>query len=271
MKYAILPCRSIPLGLTLLLGCILLGLLTSLPAAAQDKNVTCVGASMGSYAEMGFCLPPQVVVEPESVEEANYTSGREVRASMLLNGSRVSLHLLYPCQAPQTELEPEALKSLIGTYDPALMQTNYSDSLLAISGLPAIWGQLANQKIIAAYQPSNQTPALIVMDESMNEDTMASFLEYLQITVKEGSSPLLPGYCPDTTAASSEVKPAEIEPAKVNVENDTAVDNTAVDSYVTGQTGAAETRKALMSAKDKMAADREAAMAMMKKAKERIR
>ncbi len=67
-----------------------------------------------SYAELGFCLPPQVVVEPESVEEVNYTSGREVRASMLLNGSRVSLHLLYPCQAPQTKLEPEALKSLIG-------------------------------------------------------------------------------------------------------------------------------------------------------------
>ncbi len=53
---------------------------------------------------------------------------------------------------------------------------------------------------------------------------MASFLEYLQITVKEGSSPLMPGYCPDTTAASAEVKPAEVEPAKVNVENNTAVE-----------------------------------------------
>ncbi len=40
---------------------------------------------------------------------------------------------------------------------------------------------------------------------------------------------------------------------------------------MTGQTGVAETRKDIMSAKDKMAADREAAMAMMKKAKERIR
>ena len=125
-------------------------------------------------------------------------------------------------------LEPEALKSLIGNYDPALMQANYSDSLLSISGLPAIWGQLANQKIIAAYQPTNQTPALIVMDVSMNEDTMASFLQYLQITVKEGSSPLMSGYCPDTTATSAEVKPADVEPAKVNAENNTAVDSTAM-------------------------------------------
>jgi hypothetical protein len=266
MTNAILPCRSISLGVMLLFGCILLGLLTSLPAAAQDKNVTCVGASMGSYAELGFCLPPQVVVEPESVEEANYTSGREVRASMLLNGSRVVLHLLYPCQAPQTEIGSEALKSLIGKYDPALMQANYSDSLLSISGLPAIWGQLANQKIIAAYQPTNQTPALVVMDGSMNEDTMASFLEYLQITVKEGSSPLMPGYCPDTTVASVDVKPADVEPAKVSAEN-----NTAVSNYVTGQTDVPEAKKAFMSAKDKMAADREAAMAMMQKAKERMR
>ena len=266
MTYTILPCRSISLGLTLLFGCILLGLLTSLPAAAQDENVTCVGASMGSYAELGFCLPPQVVVEPESVEEVNYTSGREVRASMLLNGSRVSLHLLYPCQAPQTLLEPEALKSLIGNYDPALMQANYSDSLLSISGLPAIWGQLANQKIIAAYQPTNQTPALIVMDVGMNEDTMASFLQYLQITAEEGSSPLMPGYCPDTTATSAEVKPVDVEPAKVNAEN-----NTAVSSYVAGQTGVVEAKKDIMSARDKMAADREAAMAVMKKAKERNR
>jgi hypothetical protein len=267
MKYAILPCRSISLGPTLLFGCILLGLLTALPAAAQDKNVTCVGASMGSYAELGFCLPPQVVVEPESVEEANYTAGREVSASMLLNGSRVSLHLLYPCQAPESSLDPESLKSLIAAYDPVLMQMNYSDSLLSISGLPAIWGQLANQKIIAAYQPTNQTPALIVLDGSMNEETMAEFLQYLQITVKEGSSPLFQGYCPDTTSVSAEVKPADAEPETVNVENNTAVSS----SYVTGQTQATETKKALMSAREKMAADREAAIAMMKKAKANIR
>ena len=265
MTYAILPCRSISLGLTLLFGCILLGLLTSLPAAAQDKNLTRITIPMNDYAELSFGLPSEVVVEADVLEVVNYTAGREVKASLLLNGSKVMLHLLYPCQPPQTLLEPDALKSLIVDYDPALMQANYSDSLISIGGLPAILGQVGN-KVFAAYQPTNQTPALIVMDVSMNEAIMVSFLQNLQITVKEGSSPLMPGYCPDTTATSAEVKPADVEPAKVNAEN-----NTAVSSYVAGQTGVAEAKKDIMSAKDKMAADREAAIAMMQKAKERKR
>jgi hypothetical protein len=265
MTYAILPYRSISLGLTLIIGCILLGLLASLPAAAQDENLTRITIPMNDYAELSFGLPSEVVVEADVLEVLNYTGGREVQATLLLNGSKVMLHLLYPCLPPQTKLEPDALKSLLEDYNPAIKQVNYSDAMIGIGGLPAIFGQVGKQ-IFASYQPTNQTPAAIVMDVSTNEAIMVSFLENLQITVIEGNSPLVPGYCPDTTAASAEVKPADVEPAKVNAEN-----NTAVSSYVAGQTGVAEAKKDIMSAKDKMAADRAAAIAMMQKAKERNR
>jgi hypothetical protein len=271
MTFKILSGRSISLGMAMLLGFIILGSIAMQPVAAQDKNVTCIGADLGSYAELGFCLAPQVVVEPESVDEANYTAGREVRASMLLNGSRASIHLLYPCQPPQTMLEPAALKTLIEAYEPALAQANYSDSMLSISGFPAIWGQVSNL-IFAAYQPTNQTPALVVMDSSMNEDIMADFLPNLRITVKEGNTPIGPGYCPDTTTVAAEAEPVEaqspeVQPAQANAEN-----NAAASSQVTGQTTPAETRQsAFESAKDKMAADREAAKKKLEEAKERMK
>jgi hypothetical protein len=220
---------------------------------------------MNDYAELNFSLSSKVVVEADVLEILNYTTGKEVKASLYLNGSKVVLHLLYPCQPPQTLLKSDALKSLIGAYDPVLIQANTNDSLLRIGGTPAILGQIGNQ-VFAAYQPTNQTAALIVMDENMTDQIMVDFLPNLQITINEGSSPLMPGYCPDTTAASAEVKPADVEPAKVSAEN-----NTAVSNYVTGQTDVPEAKKAFISAKDKMAADREAAIAMMQKAKERMR
>ena len=258
MTIAILPCRSVPLGLKLLFICFLLCLLASLPAAAQEDNVTCTSADMGSYAELGFCLPKDVVVEPETLEEVNYTAGREVRASMLLNGSRVSLHLLYPCQPPQTELEPAAMKSLIEAYDPAMMQANYSDSNLSIGDRPALWGEVANQ-IFVAYQPTNQTPALILMDGSMSDELMVGFWGDLRITPKEGSSPLLPGYCPDSTAA----------PAEVNVESNPAASAEA-SSQLTGETTAESRQAKLMSGKERMAADMEAAKERLAAAKEKM-
>ena len=261
MTIAILPCRSVPLGLKLLFICIPLCLLAPLPVAAQESNATCTSADMGSYAELYFCLPHDVVVEPETIGEANYTAGKEVRASMLLNGSRVSLHLLYPCQAPQTELEPAAMKSLLEAYDPAFMQANYSDSMLSVSGRPALWGQMASQnQIFVAYQPTNQTPALILMDGNMSDELMVSFLGDLRMTPKEGSSPLSPGYCPDTTAV----------PAEVNVENTPAINN-AAGSQVTGQTTTVEARQdKLMTSKEKMAADMEAAKERLAATKEKM-
>jgi len=188
MTIAILPCRSVPLELKLLFISILLCLLAFLPAAAQEDNITCTSADLGGYAELGFCLPENVIVEPENLEEANYTAGREVRAFMLLNGSRVSLHLLYPCQAPQTELEPEAMKSLLEAYDPAMMQANYSDSMLSIRNRSALWGEVDSQ-IFVAYQPSNQTPVLILMDGNMSDELMVAFLGDLRITPRRAARP----------------------------------------------------------------------------------
>ncbi len=243
MTTSIISCRLNPRGCWILLGCILCGLLTSLPAASQDENLTCTGAEMKSYADLVFCLPPAVEAAAASaVEEGNYTAGREVSAALLLNGSRVSLHLLYPCQAPAAELEPAAMKSLLEAFDPAMKQANYFDSLLSIGNRPAIGGQVADQ-IFAAYQPVNQTVALILMDVNMSQDLMVSFLSGLSITPKDGSSPLSAGYCQDTTAVSTASK--ETAPS---------------DTKAASQLSPAEARAAQFeAAKAKMAADMEAA------------
>ena len=104
MKFAILSGRSAPLGIVLFC-CIILGLLTVLPAAAQSDNLTRVTMPMSdktnNYAELAYILPTRVNVEADTLQVLNYTGGKEVKASILLNGSRVSLYLLYPCQPPQ--------------------------------------------------------------------------------------------------------------------------------------------------------------------------
>jgi hypothetical protein len=121
MKNAILPSKSAPKGREMLLRCLLfcfaLCLLTTLPAAAQAESLTPFSADLDGYATLGFYVPTGATVEPESLEEANYTEGREVNAVLLINGSRVSLHLLYPCQAPASQLEPDALKTAVNTFN----------------------------------------------------------------------------------------------------------------------------------------------------------
>jgi hypothetical protein len=193
----------VPLGKMLLFCCIMVSLMTALPAVAQDEN-ECTGAEMimqnTSYAKLVFCLPPEVVVDPEPISGANYTSGTEVAASMLLDGDRVGLHLLYPCQAPQKELEAAELKAYLEAYNPILTQATYNESVPG----PALWGQIANQ-IFIAYQPNNQTVALILMDINMSETMMTTFLDNLRIAVNEGVTP--PSNCPDTTDTT--VAPAE--------------------------------------------------------------
>ena len=213
MKFAILPCRA-PFGLMLFFCCILLGLLTANPAAAQGDKYTSIRApfddGLNNYAELATILSSKVNAEAYGLDVLNYTGGRDVKASILLNESMVSVYLFYPCQPPQTLLEPEELKSLLATADPTIMQANYSDTLLGISGRPAVWGEIKAQ-IFAAYQPTNQTAALIVMDRSLPEETMADFLANMSITLNEGVTPLTPGYCPDTTVVSDEASaiPAE--------------------------------------------------------------
>ena len=161
---------------------------------------------MGSYAKLVFCLPPEVVVEPETMAEANYTGGREVAASMLLDGNRVELHLLYPCQAPHEELEPAELKPYLEAFDPILAQTVYNESEIG----PALLGQIGNRNLIA-YQPNNLTVALVLTDINMSANMMATFLGNLSIAVNEGVAP--PSNCPDTTDTT-------VAPAVAAVQND---------------------------------------------------
>jgi hypothetical protein len=269
MKFAILSGRSAPLGIVLFC-CIILGLLTVLPAAAQSDNLTRVTMPMSDktndYAELAYILPSRVNVEADTLQVLNYTGGKEVKASILLNGSRVSLYLLYPCQPPQTLLEPDALKSLLAASDPAIMQANYSDSLLGITGRPAIWGQMATQ-IFAAYQPTNRTAAVIVMDGALPEETMADFLGNMSITPNEGVSPLVPGYCPDTTATTTAATvsgEATAAAADVIPAEETAVDSSAPS------TPEAATPTLAEAAKDSTEAHKEKAAEGMKAAKERL-
>jgi hypothetical protein len=220
---------------------------------------------MNNYAELAYILPSRVNVEADTLQVLNYTGGRDVKASILLNGSIVSLYLLYPCQPPQALLETGALKTLLAASDPAILKANYSDTLLAISGRPAIWGQMANQ-IFAAYQPTNQTAAVVVMDGSLPEETMADFLGNLSITPNEGVTPLSPGYCPDTTVAT-----AASTVAPVSAET-TAVANPAPSTPAAATPTVAETAKNnALSAKEKQAADRAAALAKLDEARQKMK
>jgi len=220
MKSRNLLKRFEPLGKVLFIGCMMVCLVTALGLAAKettdDKNV-CTGADMGDYANLGFCLPSDVVVEPESLVTANYTGGSDVSASMLLDGSRVGLHLLYPCEAPQKELDPADLKPYLESFNPILKQATYNES---IEG-PVLWGQIGNQ-IFISYQPNNQTIALVLMDMNMSESMMTTFLGNLSITVNEGIIPA--SNCPDTTnteevAQESAAQPAVQTPAAETTSN----------------------------------------------------
>lgn len=204
MKFKKLENRSVPLGKMLLFCCITLGLMTVFSAAiAQEtttgKNVS-QGAEWGNYANFSFSLPEQVEVVGDTMGEANYTSGRELTATMLLDGKIVGLHILYPCQAPQRELERADLKPYLEAFDPILAQATYNES---VPGL-VLLGQIGNQNFIA-YQPNNLTIALVMMDVNMSASMVATLLDNLKINVNEGITP--PGNCQgsadtvDTTVA----------------------------------------------------------------------
>ena len=117
-----------------------------------------------------------------------------------------------------------------------------------------------------AISPTNQTPVLVQLDGNMDEENMVAFLQYLRITLKEGTSPLIAGYCPDTTATTT--TPA----ATAQVDTQTAAANALANSQVATQTTPAETRAATFeSKKEKMASDIEAAKEKLASAKEKMR
>jgi len=260
MTTKINSCKYLPLGLKLLFGCFLLFVLGSMTVGAQADKYSCMNADMKGYAELAFCLPPEVNVNPESLAEANYTEGRDVQASLLFNESRVYVHLVYPCQALKGELGTEDLRSALESFDPALMNASYSPNPLNISGKNALWGQDGN-RIFVAYLPSEKTFAVIFMDESLSESAMESFLGSLQINVNEGSTPLTPGYCGEPTAVPAVVLPAKVVPETVP----------SVSNQEPLQGPGAEARMSrLESAQEKMAADREAAQERLADMKERL-
>lgn len=252
MKFKKSGNRSVPLGKRLLFCCIMLGLMTALSSAqAPEKNV-CSGAEWGNYANFSFCLPEQVEVVGETKEEKNYTSGREVTASMLLDGKRVGLHILYPCQAPQRELEPAELKSYLEAYEPILAQANYNESVPG----QILLGQIGNQNFIA-YQPNDLTVALVLMDINMSADMMATFLDNLTINVNDIVMP--PGNCPDTTDTTVATAEASVQ-------------NNATTSAAAEEITPAEIRKQnIASGKEKMISDMEAARAKLEAAREKMR
>jgi hypothetical protein len=263
MKLAILSRILVPLWMVLFC-CIMFGLLTANSATAQSNNTRIsmpMSDKLNDYAELAIILPSRVNVEADTLKVLNYTEGRTVRASILLNGSMVNIYLLYPCQPPQTLLSPEALKSMMIASNPSLMQANFSDQLIGIGGLPAIFGLTSNQ-VIAAYQPTNQTAALIIMDQALPMETMEDFLGNMTITPNEGVTPLWSGYCPDTTAAPAEVAPVSAETTATA--NETAVANPAPSTPAAATPTVAEIVKGkTMSRNEKMAADRAAALAKL--------
>ena len=175
-------------------------------------------------------------------------------------GDRIGLHLLYPCVAPQKELEPAELKPFLEAYNPILAQAKYNDSVTG----PVLWGQIGNQ-IFVAYQPNNVTVALVLMDLNMSEKMMTTFLGNLSITLNEGTTPLTPGYCPDTTIAT--VAPATVAPATTTVQNNLTPPSLATENEITP----AETRKEnLATGKEKMVSDMEAAKAKLAAAREKM-
>ena len=274
MKFEISSRILVPLWMVLFC-CIMVGLMTANSATAQSNNTRIsmpMSDKMNNYAELAIILPSQVNVEADTLKVLNYTGGRSVRASILLNGSMVNIYLLYPCQPPQKLLEPGALKSMIIASNPSLMQANFSDQLIGIGGLPAIFG-LTSTQVIAAYQPTNQTAALIFMDQALPKETMEDFLGNMTITPNEGITPLSPGYCPDTTVATAASTGAPVsEETTAAPANETAVANLAPSTPVAATPTVAEIVKGkTMSRNEKMAADRAAALAKLDEERQKMK
>lgn len=252
MKSKRMEARMVPLGKLLLFCCITLGIMTALSVAVDSEKDVCTGAEMGDYAKLVFCLSPEVAVEPETMAESNYTGGREVGASMLLDGNRVELHLLYPCQAPQRELDPAELKPYLEAFDPIMAQTVYNESETG----PVLLGRLGNRNVIA-YQPNNVTVALITTDVNMSASLMSSFLGNLSISVNEGITP--PGNCPGSEQAVDTAANATMDTTEASTT--TAVQENPVTNPVV---------KAKMTAAEKMKADRDRIQAAMNAARNRL-
>ena len=275
MKFAILQCRPAVRVLFVSI-CILLGLLTMNPAVAQGENYTRLAVPLGdetnTYAEFATILPSAVNAEPNDQQILNYTGGKDIWTSILLNGSKVDIFLLYPCQPPVGLLDAEGMKSLLASADETILQANFSEAELYIEGRPAIWGMLG-ASLFAAYQPTNQTAALLVMEGSLDEETMYHLLYNMSITVTEGMTPIPPGYCSDITAVdgADAIAADATGTAEATIDGATAVDASASTGATAAVTQTASGLNQSQSRKEKAEADRAAAMARLEEAKAAMR
>ncbi len=275
MKFAILQCRPAARGLLISI-CILLGLLTMNPAVAQGENYTRLAVPLGdetnTYAEFATILPSAVNAEPNDQQILNYTGGKDIWTSILLNGSKVDIFLLYPCQPPLGLLDAEGMKSLLASADETILQANFSEAELYIEGRPAIWGMLG-ASLFAAYQPTNQTAALLVMEGSLDEDTMYHLLYNMSITVTEGMTPIPPGYCSDTTAVdgADAIAADATGTAEATIDGAAAVDASASTGATAAVTQTASGLNQSQSRQEKAEADKAAALARLEEAKAAMR
>lgn len=156
MKLTILARRPAVARLLISL-CIVLGLLIANLAAAQEESYIHLTMPLGdetdTYAELGTIVPSAFDVEPYEQKILNYTGGKDIKTSILLNGSRIDIFLLYPCQPPASLLDAEGLISLLATVDANILLANYSQSELYIDDRPAIWGILGDP-----YSPPTSPP-----------------------------------------------------------------------------------------------------------------
>ena len=273
MTHRALQSRSITMKKMLLFCGIVVGLMAGFASAQESatNNYTCTGAELatesGSYASMAFCLPPEVVVEAEGINEANYSSGSEVAASMLLDGNRVELHLLYPCQPPQGELEPADLKPYLEAYDPVFTQAAYNESITA----PILIGQIGNLKFVANQR--NQTLFLVTADMNLSDETWGVFLENLMISINEGTAPAsnCPGtIAPETSSNETTSTASELE-AEVAAALEPVQDNETATASPSEPETVETTKETMAINKEKMNAGMEAAQAQLKKAMEDLK
>ncbi len=263
-----MDCLTAPFKLLMICFGLWLCLMT---ASGQGIGPACQRMNISDYANMSFCLPQDVSVTFGASAEGNYSQGRDVNASLLLNGSNVGLLLLYPCEI-KADLEPSGLRALAESFDPQLRMAAYSSTPLKISGNKAIWGELKN-RTFAAYQPSNRTLAVIFFDEGLPYGTISSFLNSLQITVSESNSPRM--YCQQSNVTAQPAKNATTtQPAK----NTTAITTTTtkiepadfpdnISRDILNDTGFGQDTEAMMS---RMDISQEALMAEQEATKARL-
>jgi len=276
MKLAILPFRPAATGFLISL-CIILGLLIVNPATAQEGKYAHwtipLGDEINTYAELDTVVPSALNVEPYEQKILNYTGGKDIKTSILLNGSRVDIFLLYPCQPPEGLLDAEGLKSLLATADEIILLANYSESELSIDGRPAIWGVLGSS-VFAAYQPTNQTAALIVIEGNLDENTVLDLLVNMNIIVDESVTPIPPGYCSDISAVADDAAAIAADAtAASEASTDVAgvVDASAGTEKPQPEAVTQTTSDPAQSRKDRAEADRAAALAKLDEAKAAIR